>query len=76
LLQAIALLYRIMNTAWIRGEQYLKEVSGILHGLAVGTERSISDVNLDCLRLHSSPSFGLLWLMPRLKQCRQSHPYI
>ena len=58
------------------GEQYLKEVSGILHSLAVGTERSISDVSLDCLRLHSSPSFDLLWLMPRLKQFRQSHPYI
>jgi DNA-binding transcriptional LysR family regulator len=58
------------------GEQYLKEVSGILHSLAVGTERSISDVSLDCLRLHSSPSFGLLWLMPRLKQFRQSHPCI
>ena len=58
------------------GEQYLTEVSGILHSLAVGTERSISDVSLDCLRLHSSPSFGLLWLMPRLKQFRQSHPDI
>jgi DNA-binding transcriptional LysR family regulator len=42
------------------GEQYLTEVSG----------------SLDCLRLHSSPSFGLLWLMPRLEQFRQSHPDI
>ena len=42
------------------GEQYLKEVSGILHSLAVATERAASDVSLDCLRLHSSPSFGLL----------------
>lgn len=58
------------------GEQYLKEVSGILHCLAVATERAASDVSLDCLRLHSSPSFGLLWLMPRLEAFRASHPDI
>ncbi|WP_130929458.1 LysR substrate-binding domain-containing protein [Pseudomonas sp. Sample_20] len=58
------------------GEQYLKEVSGILHSLAVATERATSDVSLDCLRLHSSPSFGLLWLMPRLEAFRASHPDI
>ena len=58
------------------GEQYLTEVSGILHSLAVATERAASDVSLDCLRLHSSPSFGLLWLMPRLEAFRASHPDI
>ncbi|WP_460126729.1 LysR substrate-binding domain-containing protein [Pseudomonas sp. S2_C03] len=58
------------------GEQYLKEISGILHSLAVATERATNDVSLDCLRLHSSPSFGLLWLMPRLEQFRQSNPDI
>jgi DNA-binding transcriptional LysR family regulator len=58
------------------GEQYLKEVSGILHSLAVATERAASDVSLDCLRLHSSPSFGLLWLMPRLEVFRASNPDI
>lgn len=58
------------------GEQYLTDVSGILHSLAVATERAASDVSLDCLRLHSSPSFGLLWLMPRLEQFRLAHPDI
>ena len=58
------------------GEQYLKEVSGLLHSLAVATERATSDTSLDCLRLHSAPSFGLLWLMPRLEAFRQSHPDI
>ncbi|WP_416424264.1 LysR substrate-binding domain-containing protein [Pseudomonas sp. App30] len=58
------------------GEQYLKEVSGILQTLAVATERAASDVSIDCLRLHASPSFGLLWLMPRLEAFRQSHPDI
>ncbi|WP_409314092.1 LysR substrate-binding domain-containing protein [Pseudomonas putida] len=58
------------------GEQYLKDVSGILHSLSVATERASSDVSLDCLRLHSSPSFGLLWLMPRLEAFRMAHPDI
>ncbi|CAM3056376.1 LysR family transcriptional regulator [Pseudomonas floridensis] len=58
------------------GEQYLKDVSGLLHSLAVATERASSDTSLDCLRLHSSPSFGLLWLMPRLEAFRLSHPDI
>ncbi|UUQ64533.1 LysR substrate-binding domain-containing protein [Pseudomonas fuscovaginae UPB0736] len=58
------------------GEQYLKEVSGLLHSLAVATERAGSDVSLDCLRLHSAPSFGLLWLMPRLEAFRDEHPDI
>lgn len=58
------------------GEQYLKDVSGLLHSLAVATERAASDVSLDCLRLHSAPSFGLLWLMPRLEAFRVTHPDI
>lgn len=58
------------------GEQYLKEISGLLHSLEVATERATSDVSLDCLRLHSAPSFGLLWLMPRLEGFRLSHPDI
>lgn len=58
------------------GEQYLKDVSGLLHSLAMATERAGSDVSLDCLRLHSAPSFGLLWLMPRLEAFRLSHPDI
>jgi DNA-binding transcriptional LysR family regulator len=58
------------------GEQYLRDISGVLHSLGVATERAASDVSLDCLRLHSSPSFGLLWLMPRLEAFRLSHPDI
>jgi DNA-binding transcriptional LysR family regulator len=58
------------------GEQYLKDISGLLHSLAIATERAGSDISLDCLRLHSSPSFGLLWLMPRLEAFRLSHPDI
>ncbi|MFJ3524316.1 LysR substrate-binding domain-containing protein [Pseudomonas sp. NPDC090203] len=58
------------------GQQYLKDISGLLHSLEMATERATSDVSLDCLRLHSAPSFGLLWLMPRLEAFRISHPDI
>ncbi|MNS49164.1 Glycine cleavage system transcriptional activator [compost metagenome] len=58
------------------GEQYLREVSGILQSLATATERAGNSVGFDCLRLHSAPSFGLLWLLPRLDHFRNSHPQI
>ncbi|QXH44195.1 LysR family transcriptional regulator [Pseudomonas xanthosomatis] len=58
------------------GEQYLREVSGLLQSLAVATERAGSAVGFDCLRLHAAPSFGLLWLLPRLERFRASHPDI
>lgn len=31
----------------------------------------INDIHQDYLRIHSAPSFGLLWLMPRLDKFRQ-----
>lgn len=58
------------------GEQYLREVSGLLQSLANATERAGSAVGFDCLRLHAAPSFGLLWLLPRLERFRASHPDI
>lgn len=58
------------------GEQYLREVAGVLQSLAIATERAGSAVGFDCLRLHSAPSFGLLWLLPRLEHFRNSHPEI
>lgn len=58
------------------GEQYLRDVSGVLQALAIATERAGNAESADCLRLHSAPSFGLLWLLPRLEQFRSSHPDI
>ncbi|WP_342246468.1 LysR substrate-binding domain-containing protein [Pseudomonas sp. OTU5201] len=58
------------------GEQYLRDVSGVLQSLAIATERAGSEVSSDYLRLHSAPSFGLLWLLPRLERFRASHPDI
>ncbi len=55
------------------GEKYLKEVSGALNMIGQATSQVINDIHQDYLRIHSAPSFGLLWLMPRLK-FRQAWP--
>ncbi|STV76997.1 transcriptional regulator [Klebsiella michiganensis] len=46
------------------GEKYLKEVSGALNIIGQATNQVINDIHQDYLRIHSAPSFGLLWLMP------------
>ncbi|STS89345.1 LysR family transcriptional regulator [Klebsiella variicola] len=38
------------------------------------TSQVINDIHQDYLRIHSAPSFGLLWLMPRLDKFRQAWP--
>jgi len=48
------------------GEQYLREVTGALADLNRATERASSQSNVEILRVHTSPSFGLMWLLPRL----------
>lgn len=56
------------------GERYLKEVSGALNIIGQATSQVINDIHQDYLRIHSAPSFGLLWLMPRLDKFRQARP--
>jgi len=56
------------------GERYLKEVSGALNMIGQATNQVIHDIHQDYLRIHSAPSFGLLWLMPRLDRFRQAWP--
>ncbi|EAA7245654.1 LysR family transcriptional regulator [Salmonella enterica] len=56
------------------GERYLKEVSGALNIIGQATSRVIHDIHQDYLRIHSAPSFGLLWLMPRLYRFRHAWP--
>lgn len=56
------------------GEKYLKEVSGALNMIGQATSQVINDIHQDYLRIHSAPSFGLLWLMPRLDKFRQAWP--
>ena len=55
------------------GEQYLREVTGALADLNRATERASSQPDVEILRVHSSPSFGLMWLLPRLASFQGEH---
>lgn len=48
------------------GEQYLADVTGSLAELSRATERASTQQAPEILRVHSSPSFALMWLVPRL----------
>ncbi|WP_347554211.1 LysR substrate-binding domain-containing protein [Robbsia sp. KACC 23696] len=50
----------------LTGERYLSDVSGSLADLSRATERASRRDEVDILRVHSSPTFGLMWLVPRL----------
>ncbi len=49
------------------GEQYLRDVTGVIAELNRATERASTPSAIDILRVHTSPSFGLMWLLPRLE---------
>ncbi|ACC74938.1 LysR substrate-binding domain-containing protein [Paraburkholderia phymatum] len=55
------------------GERYLADVTGSLADLSRATERASSRKEVDILRVHSSPSFGLMWLMPRLASFQEAN---
>lgn len=55
------------------GERYLSDVTGSLVDLSRATERASSRKEVDILRVHSSPSFGLMWLLPRLSSFQESN---
>lgn len=55
------------------GERYLADVSGSLADLSRATERASSRKAVDILRVHSSPSFGLMWLLPRLSSFQEAN---
>ncbi|MBN3751741.1 LysR family transcriptional regulator [Paraburkholderia sp. Tr-20389] len=55
------------------GERYLSDVTGSLADLSRATERASSRKEVDILRVHSSPSFGLMWLMPRLASFQEAN---
>ncbi|WP_137923453.1 LysR substrate-binding domain-containing protein [Cupriavidus sp. 2SB] len=48
------------------GEQYLRDVTGVIAELNRATERAATPSAIEILRVHTSPSFGLMWLLPRL----------
>ena len=55
------------------GERYLADVTGSLADLSRATERASSRREVDILRVHSSPSFGLMWLLPRLSSFQEAN---
>lgn len=55
------------------GERYLSDVTGSLADLNRATERASSRTDVDILRVHSSPSFGLMWLLPRLESFQSAN---
>lgn len=55
------------------GERYLTDVTGSLADLSRATERASSQKEVDILRVHSSPSFGLMWLLPRLSSFQEAN---
>ena len=55
------------------GKRYLSDVTGSLADLSRATERASSVKGLEILRVHSSPSFGLMWLLPRLASFQEAN---
>jgi LysR family glycine cleavage system transcriptional activator len=55
------------------GQHYLADVTGSLADLSRATERASSDTSVEILRIHSSPSFGLMWLLPRLASFHEAN---
>jgi DNA-binding transcriptional LysR family regulator len=57
------------------GDNYLTRVSGALSAIAVATD-DLRQGTGNGLYVHCSPSFAILWLMPRLRNFAQAHPEI
>jgi LysR family glycine cleavage system transcriptional activator len=56
------------------GERYRQSLSGALAIIADATQTARTETGTEVLRVHSSPSFARLWLMPRLSRFRSAHP--
>ena len=56
------------------GAAYLKKVQSALSLISEGVD-AVANVETE-LRLHSTPSFAVLWLMPRLPGFMKAHPEI
>jgi len=60
----------------LAGERYLAEIRPLILGLTQATARLRNEKDHSALRIHCAPSFGLLWLLPRIHQFREAHPEI
>lgn len=58
------------------GEKYLREVSAAMSAIGRATDQIIKEKDNAVLRVHSSPTFGLSWLLRRLGKFRAEYPDI
>jgi LysR family transcriptional regulator, glycine cleavage system transcriptional activator len=56
------------------GERYQNDVTGALALIASAAHNARSAEGVEVLRIHVSPSFASLWLMPRLSAFLAEHP--
>ncbi|KAE9527104.1 LysR substrate-binding domain-containing protein [Testudinibacter aquarius] len=56
------------------GQQYLDAISGALHTLGAATNDIIERQEQETLRIHTAPTFGLLYLLPRLEKFKKQYP--
>lgn len=57
----------------LAGERYLAEIRPLILSLTQATARLRNEKDRSALRIHCAPSFGLLWLLPRIHQFREAH---
>jgi LysR family glycine cleavage system transcriptional activator len=58
------------------GERYQQDLAGALALMASAAQNARSAEGIEILRVHVSPSFASLWLMPRLSDFMHRHPDI
>jgi len=58
------------------GERYQQSLAGALALIASAAQNARADDGIEVLRVHASPSFASLWLMPRLPHFMHEHPDI
>ena len=56
------------------GERYRRDLTGALALIASAAQNARSSEGVEVLRVHASPSFASLWLMPRLPAFLAAHP--
>lgn len=58
------------------GEKYLESISGALHSINTATNDIIKRKEKETLNIHTSPAFGHIYLLPRIKKFQDLHPEI
>jgi LysR family glycine cleavage system transcriptional activator len=56
------------------GERFQRDITGALMLIAAAAQNVRGEEGAEVLRIHTVPTFGSLWLMPRLPDFRALHP--